>query len=57
MYETILIPIKFFHAELGKAMINVAKGLGGEGARIILVHVVEDIPTYVAAELPSGIIE
>lgn len=57
MYETILVPIDFSHAELGKAMIDVAKRIGGEGARITLVHIVEEIPAYVAAELSSGITE
>jgi nucleotide-binding universal stress UspA family protein len=57
MYKTILVPIDLSHAEAGEKMIDIAKRIGEEGARIILINVVEDIPTYVAAELPSGIIE
>ncbi len=57
MFTTILVPVDLSHAEAGKAMINVAKMLGGEDARITLITVVEDIPTYVAAGLPDGIIE
>ena len=38
-------------------MINVAKMLGGEDARIILITVVDDIPGFAVAVLPSGIIE
>ena len=57
MFKTILVPVDLSYAEAGKAMINVAKMLGGEGARIILVTVVEDIPAFVVAGLPGGIIE
>jgi nucleotide-binding universal stress UspA family protein len=57
MYKTILVPVDLSHAEAGQAVINVAKMLGGEGARIILVTVVEDIPAFVVAGLPDGIIE
>ena len=57
MFKTVLIPIDLSHAEAGKEMIGAAKRIGGEDVQIILINVVEDIPTYVAAELPSGIIE
>ncbi len=57
MFTTILVPVDLSHAEAGQAVINVAKMLGGEDARITLITVVEDIPTYVAAGLPDGIIE
>ena len=35
MYKTVLIPIDLSHAEVGKAMIDVAKRIGGEGVQII----------------------
>jgi nucleotide-binding universal stress UspA family protein len=57
MFKTVLIPIDLSHAEVGKAMIGAAKRIGGEGVQIILINVVEDIPTYVAAELPGGYLE
>ncbi len=57
MYKTVLIPIDLSHAEVGKAMIGAAKRIGGEGVQIILINVVEDIPAYVAAELPGGYLE
>jgi len=57
MYKTVLIPIDLSHAEVGKAMIDVAKRIGGEGVQIILINVLEDIPTFAAAALPSGLIE
>lgn len=57
MYRTIIVPIDPSQIEKGKAMIEVAKQVADEGAQIVLTAVVEDIPTYVAAELPGGTIE
>ncbi len=57
MYKTVMVPIDLSHAEQGRAMIELARKLGGEDARIILVNVIADIPTFVAAELPGGVID
>jgi len=38
-------------------MLKAARQLGGESAHIVLMSVVEDIPTYVASELPGGFID
>jgi nucleotide-binding universal stress UspA family protein len=57
MYKTILVPIDLSHSAPGKAMINVAKRIGEEGAQIVLIYVVESIPTHVAVDLPPGVIE
>ena len=53
MSKTVLIPIDLSHAEAGKEMIGAAKRIGGEDVQIILIYVVENIPTYAAAELPG----
>ena len=57
MYKTILVPIDLSDLDKGKATIDIAQRLGGDGCRIRLLYVVEDIPTYVAAELPTGLVE
>lgn len=57
MYKSIVVPVDLGHEERAKPMIELAKRLGEKGTRITLVNVVEDIPTYVAAELPGGIID
>jgi nucleotide-binding universal stress UspA family protein len=57
VYKTVLIPIDLSHAEVGKAMIGAAKRISGEGVQIILTNVVEDIPSYAAAELPGGFLK
>ena len=57
MFKTIIVPIDLAHAEKGKAMIDVAAKLGGKGARIVLTNIVENVPTFVAAQLPGGLLE
>ncbi len=57
MYKAIMVPIDLAHAEKGKAMIEIAKRLADKAARIVLINVVVDIQTYLAAELPGGVIE
>jgi universal stress protein F len=57
MYKTILVPIDTAHIETGKSMIDVAKEQSDENTRIILLHVIEDIPSWVAVELPKSLLE
>lgn len=57
MYKKIMVPIDLAHPEKGKAMIDVANQLASKGAQITLINVIEDIPSYVAVELPGGILQ
>ncbi len=57
MYKAILVAIDVTQAEKGKVAIDVARMLGEEGARIMLINVVENIPAYVAAEISGDINE
>lgn len=57
MYKTILIPVDMSNTETAISMIELGKEHGAEDAQIILLHVIEDIPNWVAAEMPSSILE
>ncbi len=57
MYAKIIVPIDLAHVHSGKKAINIAKKLIDDGGKIFLINVVEDIPTYVAAELPAGLLD
>jgi nucleotide-binding universal stress UspA family protein len=57
MYKAIMVPIDLSHAEKGKATIEVAKKFGDKAARIVLINVVLNIPTFIAAEIPGDIIK
>ncbi len=54
MYMNILVPVAADHDKhTGKAL-NVARALAGEGAKITVLTVVEQIPGYIASQLPEG---
>ncbi|WP_313950874.1 universal stress protein [Accumulibacter sp.] len=57
MYKTILVPIDMAHVAAGKANVHLAARYGAEGAKIILLNVVEDIPNWAAIDLPAGLLE
>ncbi|RIA55268.1 universal stress protein [Dichotomicrobium thermohalophilum] len=54
MFKTIVVPVALSEVEKADRMLNAARQLGGEHAHIVLMSVIEDIPTYVATELPGG---
>jgi nucleotide-binding universal stress UspA family protein len=57
MFDTILVPIDMAHVIEGKANIDIAAQQASSGAKIILLNVVEDIPNWAAAELPSKLVD
>jgi universal stress protein F len=56
MFKTILVPIDMAHVVEGKANIDIAAQHAAAGAKIILLNVVEEIPPWAAAELPTNLI-
>ncbi len=54
MYSHLLVPVAFDHDRNPGEAMKVARALAGEGARITALHVMEDIPAYVAQYLPKG---
>jgi universal stress protein F len=57
MYKTILVPVATDHSDHTKTAFEVAKALVDKGGRIIAIHVIEPIPSYVAQYLPEGQLE
>ncbi len=57
MYKTILIPVDMAHVAKVNAIIDSAFLHGGSNSKIILLNVVEEIPSWAAVELPSGIVD
>ncbi len=57
MYKTILVPIEMGHLEAGKKTIDLAVEHAAEGARIILLNVVEEIPSWAAIDLPADLVD
>jgi nucleotide-binding universal stress UspA family protein len=57
MPKTIIVPVALAQIEKAQAMLDVARLLGGADGEIVLVTVIEEVPGYVAAELPAGLLE
>ena len=57
MYKTILVPIDLSDAKNCSKMLGVARQLGGDQSRIVALHVAADVPAFVAAELPEGLLK
>lgn len=57
MYKNILVPVAFETGRDTMKSIQIAEAIAEEGATITALHVVEEIPSYVAQYLPEGQIE
>lgn len=57
MYKTILVATDLSHPKLCRKTLGVARRVGGSRSRIIALYVAPDIPPYVAAELPEGLLQ
>ncbi len=57
MYKKIIVPIEIGSIDKGERIFRKAATLLDDGGAIILLNVVEDVPTYVAVELPANIVE
>jgi nucleotide-binding universal stress UspA family protein len=56
MYKTILVPIDLGHPEQGSKMLGIARQIGGAESRVVALYVAADVPGFVAAELPKGLL-
>lgn len=57
MYKNILVPVAFETGRDTMKSIQIAEAIADEGATITALHVVEEIPSYVAQYLPEGQID
>lgn len=57
MYKTILVPIDMAHVAEGNSTVDIAKKHADQGAKIILLNVVEEIPTWAASAIPADVID
>jgi len=53
MYKTILVPVEFDHNPITGRTLEVAKLLAAPEARMIALHVVEPVPTYIDQFIPE----
>ena len=57
MYKNILVPIALDHGRDSNEALKIARVLADEGAKITALHVMEEVPSYVAQYLPEGQME
>lgn len=57
MYKNILVPVAFETGRDTMKSIQIAEALAEPGATVTALHVIEEIPSYVAQYLPEGQIE
>ena len=58
MIETILVPIDISGKEAGGTAVTLARDLAKTyGGKLVLLNVIEQLPGYVSAQLPEGIMD
>ena len=57
MYKNIIVAVDLAHGEAAKGLIAKAEALLDAGGIIRLLHVLEEVPSYIAAELPRDLSE
>lgn len=53
MYKTIMVPISFDNDRDAAGALEVAKLLAGDDGKILIIHVIEQIPAYVVSYVPA----
>ncbi|MGV4792572.1 universal stress protein [Rhizobium sp. F40D2] len=57
MYRKIIVAIALGGMEKGEKILRKAASLLDDGGEIVALNVIEDVPTYVAIELPANMVE
>jgi len=57
MYNSILVPVDPSYSERAEAMLDAVARLRTEASKVILLAVIEDIPSFIAMEVPEGTLE
>ncbi len=55
MYTKIVVAVDITHGELGQMLLEKAVQLLDDGGEIRLLHVLDEVPSYIAAELPQDL--
>jgi nucleotide-binding universal stress UspA family protein len=57
MYKKIIVPVDPAAVEIGEKILTKAKSLLDAGGEIVLLTIIEDIPGYLAIDVPVDLIE
>ena len=56
MYENILVAVALDHSPHANDALRVARALASEDAKITALHVIEEMPSYVANQVPAELL-
>lgn len=56
MYSNILVPIDLAHGDIGEHILKLARHVGGPDAKITVLTVMDDIPAFIAAQIPDEVV-
>jgi universal stress protein F len=56
MYDNILVAVALDHSPSANDALKIARALANPGARIAALHVIEEMPTYIANQVPADIL-
>ncbi|MDH3667858.1 MAG: universal stress protein [Paracoccaceae bacterium] len=56
MYQSILVPVDLSHPDAARKILSLARKTGGPDCRVMALNVIEEIPGFIAAELPEGLV-
>jgi universal stress protein F len=55
MIKTILVPVDLANSETSEAALVLARDIAEKyGSKLVLLHVVEEVPAFIQAQLPEG---
>ena len=57
MYDHILVPVIFDKGHNPSRSFEAARALASEGAKLTVLHVMEEIPAYAATQIPAEVLE
>ena len=57
MYASILVPIEMSNLAHAQSTIDLARSMGSDNAKITLLHVFEEIPSWAATNLPRDALD
>lgn len=57
MYTNILVPVDLAHGDVGAQTIEIARKIGGPAAQVTILHVLDAVPAFVAAQIPRSAVD
>jgi nucleotide-binding universal stress UspA family protein len=57
MFCNIVVPIDLSHTERVQDMLRAADSLADKGAKLTVIHVADEVPSFIAAQIPTATIE